>query len=117
MTTLNLAIRIPLLIAAMERHGHLALDADLRVRLGKISAATIDRVLAPVRAGGSGSRRWRNAHSSAVRRNVPIRTDADWNNPAPGDMEADLVAHGGSSASGNFVQTLTLTDVATGWTD
>jgi hypothetical protein len=32
-------------------------------------------------------------------------------------MEADLVAHGGTSAGGSFVQTLTLTDVATGWTE
>jgi hypothetical protein len=108
---------IPLLIPAMERHGHLALDEEVRVRLLAISAATIDRVLAPVRAGASGSRRRRNAHSSTVRRSVPIRTYADWNDPAPGYMEADLVAHSGPSASGSFVQTLTLTDVATGWTE
>lgn len=48
---------IPLLIPAMERHGHLALDEDVRVRLLAISAATIDRVLAPVRASGSGGGR------------------------------------------------------------
>lgn len=108
---------IPLLVPAMERHGHLALDEEVRVRLLAISAATIDRVLAPVRACASGNRRRRNAHSSAVRRSVPVRTYADWNDPAPGFMEADLVAHSGPSASGSFVQTLTLTDVATGWTE
>jgi hypothetical protein len=108
---------IPLLVPAMERHGHLALDDVVRARLLKISAATIDRALAPVRAGSSGRRRRRNAHSSAVRRSIPIRTYADWNDPAPGYMEADLVAHSGPSASGSFVQTLTLTDVATGWTE
>lgn len=108
---------IPLLIPAMERHGHLALDEEVRVRLLAISAATIDRVLAPVRAGASGGQRRRNAHSSAVRRSVPVRTYADWNDPVPGYMEADLVAHSGPSAHGSFVQTLTLTDVATGWTE
>ncbi len=108
---------IPLLIPAMERNGHLALDETVRTRLLGISAASIDRVLAPVRMAGSGGRPRRNGHSSAVRRSVPIRTYADWNDPAPGFMEADLVAHGGPSASGNFVQTLTLTDVATGWTE
>jgi len=108
---------IPLLISAMERHGHLALDDEVRVRLPGISAATIDRVLAPARAAGSGDKRRRTAHSSAVRRSVPVRTYADWDDPARGYMEADLVAHGGPSASGSVVQTLTLTDVATGWTE
>ena len=108
---------IPLLIPAMERHGYLALDETVRLRLLEISAATIDRVLAPIRAGASGGGRRRNARPSAVRRSVPIRTFADWNDPAPGYMEADLVAHSGPSASGSFVQTLTLTDVATGWTE
>ena len=50
-------------------------------------------------------------------RAVPIRTYADWGDPAPGFMEADLVAHSGPSTSGSFVQTLVLTDIATGWTE
>ena len=108
---------VPLLVPAMERHGHLALDENVRTQLLAISASTIDRVLSPVRAGGPGGKRRSTAHSSAVRRSVPIRTYSDWNDPAPGYMEADLVAHSGPSASGNFVQTLTLTDVATGWTE
>lgn len=108
---------IPLLIPAKESNGHLALDETVRTRLLEISAATIDRVLAPMRMASSGGQTRRNGHSSAVRRSVPIRTYADWNDPAPGFMEADLVAHSGPSASGNFVLTLTLTDVATGWTE
>ncbi|MDX0993325.1 ISNCY family transposase, partial [Sinorhizobium medicae] len=47
----------------------------------------------------------------------PIRTSADWDNPAPGFVEADLVAHCGPSARGSFIQTLVLTDIATGWTE
>ncbi len=108
---------IPLLITAMERYGHLALDETVRSLLLRVSAASIDRILAPMRAADSGGRpRW-NGHSSAVRRSVPVRTYADWNDPVPGYMEADLVAHSGPSASGSFVQTLPLTDVATGWTE
>jgi hypothetical protein len=49
-----------------------------------------------------------------VRRSVPVRTFADWNDPEPGFMESDLVAHSGPTAEGSFVQTLTLTDIATG---
>ena len=46
-----------------------------------------------------------------------MRTFEGWEDPAPGFMEADLVAHSGPTAKGSFVQTLTLTDIATGWTE
>ena len=108
---------ISFLIPAMERHGHLAMDQEVKMRLPRISAATIDRVLSPVRAVGSGGGRRRNAHSSAVRKSVPIRTHADWNDPVPGFVDADLVAHRGPSSSGSFIQTLVMTDIATGRTE
>jgi hypothetical protein len=53
----------------------------------------------------------------AVRGSVPIRTFADWNEPPPGYLEIDLVAHCGDNASGSFAHTLTLTDIASGWTE
>ena len=65
---------IPMLIAAMERHGHLALDPEVRTRLETISAATIDRVLRPVREQAEGRRPRRTAPSSAIRRAVPCRS-------------------------------------------
>lgn len=46
-----------------------------------------------------------------------MRTFSDWQGPAPGFVEADLVAHSGPTARGSFVQTLVLTDIATGWTE
>jgi hypothetical protein len=48
---------------------------------------------------------------------VPVRTFSDWNDPKPGFFEADLVAHSGPRATGSFIQTLVLTDIATGWTE
>lgn len=80
-----------------------------------MSAATIDRALVQVREELGRKRRRHAAHS--LRRSVPIRTSADWNDPAPGFVEADLVAHSGPSARGSFIQTLVLTDIATGWTE
>jgi hypothetical protein len=67
------------------------------------------------RATGRGRRR--APPSSAVRRSVPVRTFSDWGDPAPGYMEADLVAHSGPTARGSYLQTLVLTDIATGWTE
>jgi hypothetical protein len=108
---------LPALLAAMERDGHLALNGELRARLEGMSAATIDRVPAPVRRETAHRGRRRTAPSAAIRRSVPIRTYADWNDPAPGFVEADLVAHSGPSTEGSFVQTVVSTDIATGWTE
>jgi hypothetical protein len=107
---------LPVLVTALERHGHLRLDDAVRAKLLKASAATIDRLLVVPRSGGDGRRRVVRA-KPAVRRQVPVRTFADWKEPLPGFMEADLVAHGGESAAGSFVHTLVLTDIATGWTE
>ena len=57
------------------------------------------------------------AHYAPCCHGVPIRTYADWNAPRPGFMEIDLVAHCGEVLKGAFVHTLTLTDIASGWTE
>jgi hypothetical protein len=67
-----------------------------------MSAATIDRILKGVRASATGQRRRKG--STAIRRSVPVRTFSDWNNPAPGFVEADLVAHSGPFAKGAYTQ-------------
>ena len=67
----------------------------------------VDRALREVRRQAGGGLRRRAAPSAEVRRSVPVRTFADWDDPAPGFMEADLVAHSGPTADGSFVQTLT----------
>ena len=104
----------PILVEAMERHAHLELAPEIRTRLLAMSAATMDRALSSVRVEVGRTQR-RAALSSGVRRSIPVRTFADWQDPAPGFAEADLVAHSGGSTSGSFVQTLVLTDIATGW--
>jgi hypothetical protein len=54
----------------------------------------------------------------ALRRSIPVRTFSDWGDPPPGFLEVDMVEHcGGVKTDGNFVHTLVLTDIATGWTE
>ena len=108
---------VPILVEAMERHGHLHLTQEVRAGLEAMSAATIDRALRDAREPGGGRKRRNAPPSAAIRRNVPVRTFDGWDDPAPGFVEADLVAHSGPTAKGSFVQTLTLTDIATGWTE
>ncbi len=107
---------LSILIEAMERHGHLRLEAKIKQALLLVSAATIDRLLSKVRESAKGVRRKRGI-ATALRRSIPIRTFADWKDPAPGYMEADLVAHSGGSMEGSIVHSFVLTDVATGWTE
>jgi hypothetical protein len=106
---------LPLLLPALERNNHLQLDPAIRARLTDISAATIDRLLREVHSTSPHSRAKRAP--TALRRSIPIRTFADWADPSPGYMEMDLVAHCGESMAGSFVHTLSLTDVASGWTE
>ncbi|MBV9561683.1 MAG: transposase family protein, partial [Bradyrhizobium sp.] len=113
----RLVAMIPFLLPALERHGRLKLSADERSLVLKVSAATIDRLLSDVKIAAAGGRRRQAGFSSAVRRQVPVRTFNDWGSPPPGYCEADLVAHGGMSVSGAFIQTLTMVDIATGWTE
>ena len=107
---------VPVLVESMERHGHLALDPVVRQQLLSMSAATIDRALRDAKAGARQNRR-RAGASTALKRSVPIRTFTDWDDPPPGYFEADLVAHSGPVTRGSFIQTLVLTDIATGWTE
>jgi hypothetical protein len=109
---------LPVLIESMERHGHLRLDPVVRSALLDVSAATIDRLLRPVREASGRGRRRRWGIGSAIKQSVPVRTFADWGDPPPGYCEADLVEHcGGVKHEGNFVHTLTLTDIHSGWTE
>jgi hypothetical protein len=61
-------------------------------------------------------RRWGN--NSAIKQSVPVRTFNDWGDSEPGYFECDMVEHcGGVKEAGNFVHTLTLTDIHSGWTE
>jgi hypothetical protein len=113
----RLRVMIPTLLPALERNDRLKLDKADRDRVLAVSAASIDRLLGDVKVAASGGKRRRAGFSSAIRREVPIRTFNDWKNPPPGFCEVDMVAHGGTSVAGSFIQTLTMVDIATGWTE
>ena len=106
---------LPSLIGAMERHGHLQLDSEVRERALSASAASIDRLLAPVR--GQAGRRRRRRRAKKVSKQVAVRTFSDWQAPVPGYLEIDMVAHCGGVLTGSFIHSLVVTDVCSGWTE
>src|SRR6516225_2680299 len=113
----RLVAMIPTLMPALAQHGRLQLGEGEQAQLLAMSAANIDRMLGDVKVAAAGGRRRRAGFYSAIRREVPIRTFNDWKDPVPGFCEVDMVAHGGTSVAGSFIQTLTMVDVATGWTE
>ncbi len=104
-------------VEAMERCGELELTPEVRAKLLSISAATIDRLLAPERRRLQVKGRSGTKPGTLLRSQIPIRTFAWWDERRPGFCEVDLVGHEGGDPSGQFCQTLNLTCVATGWTE
>ncbi|MCI0657274.1 MAG: hypothetical protein L0170_09415, partial [Acidobacteria bacterium] len=103
------------LVASLEQHGHLQLDAIVRQRLLAVSPATIDRLLLSVRK--STSRRKKRKKATRSSKEIPIRTFADYGDASPGYLEIDFVSHGGTSMQGVFLWSLVATDVCSGWTE
>ena len=99
---------IPTLLLSLERHDRLTLDQFERALVLSVNAATIDQQLVATKIAAAGGKRRRVGFYSAVRCEVPIRTFNDWNDPVPGFCEVDMVAHGGTSVAGSFIQTLTM---------
>jgi hypothetical protein len=96
------------------RHGRLSGRQRQWVR--QISAATLDRLLAPARAQHCDRGRCGTKPGSLLRSEIPIRTGT-WDLTQPGYLEADSVAHCGASMAGDFIWSLTYTDILSGWTE
>jgi hypothetical protein len=87
-----------------------------RKLLGQVSAATLDRMLVCARAEHSGRGRCGTKPGSLLKTEIPIRTGS-WDLTQPGYLEADSVAHCGASLAGDFIWSLTFTDIFSGWTE
>ena len=89
----------------------------IETQVCQMSVATIDRLLRPWKERGGRRSFSTTRPGSLLRSAIPIRTFADWQENRPGFVEVDLVAHCGDSVEGQYLNTLTTTDVSTGWTE
>lgn len=108
---------LPEIVAVLERHQELLLPAEVKAQLLRMSRATIDRCLQPARFEEKQHGLATTKPGTLLKKAIPIRTFADWDDARPGFVEVDLVAHCGGSVEGQFIHTLTTTDVSTGWTE
>lgn len=110
----------PNLVAIAEQlaaHHELELTASLRQDLGTVSVCTVRRILQ--RVGQADARRI--LRKPVIQRNtaaagIPTRR-IPWNEPEPGHFEVDLVHHGDPAGGRDYVHTLQLIDVTTGWSE
>jgi len=103
------------IIPVLERWGEIKLNLQVRKKLWKISAATIDRLLTEERKKYRIKGRSTTRPGTLLKKGIPIRTFADWDEKVPGFFEVDLVSHEGGATKGDFNQSLNFTDIATGW--
>ena len=95
---------------------HRPLAPSLRQKLLAISPAQIDRLLRPVRVRHPRRGLATTKPGSLLRHRIPTRGGPP-NTSTPGHVEADTVAHCGDTTAGDFVYSLTFTDLFSGWTE
>jgi hypothetical protein len=113
----RLRVALGEIIPVLKHNLEIRLTRDEEQKLLKISAATIDRVLASERTKYNLKGRSHTKPGTLLKHQIPIRTFSEWNECKPGFVEIDLVGHDGGDASGDYCQTLDVTDVHTTWTE
>lgn len=107
---------LPEAIKVLERCQEIELSQDTKESLLKISSASIDRCLRPIRLQSSHGLSTTKP-GSLLKNLIPVHTFTEWDEERPGFLEIDLVAHCGTTTEGQYLNTLTCTDLCTGWTD
>lgn len=107
---------LPEMVTVLERCQELTLSEETKSSLRSMSRSTIDRCLHGTRfekpKGLSTTK-----PGSLLKRAIAVRTWNEWDDARPGFEEIDLVAHCGDTTEGQYLNTLTATDISTGWTE
>ena len=101
---------------ALLAHGELAVSDQVLAQLGRISVRSVKRILQRIRQDERRLPRRGPERAWQVLREIPAKR-IPWDTHEPGHCEVDLVYHSGMDAGGEFVHTLQMIDVATGWSE
>ncbi len=105
------------MLPILEKFGEIDISQEVRGKLERISAATVDRLLKKEKQKLRIKGLTHTQPATLLKHQIPIRTFSGWEDSKPGFVEIDLVGHEGGIAQGEFGFTLNLTDVDTGWTE
>ena len=108
---------LPTYLAALRRHKELVISSEEKRLLLQVSSATIDRLLVHERKRVNINGRSRTKPGTLLKSQIPIKMWTGWDNTRPGFVEIDSVHHCGTSLYGDYLYTLDLTDVASGWNE
>jgi hypothetical protein len=103
------------IVERLLRHNELRCDAATRKKLGRMSAATIDRLLRPERQKYQLKGRSHTRPGTLLKHQIPMRTFNEWDEAQPGFLEMDLVGHDGGVIDSHHAFTLNAVDIASGW--
>ena len=112
----RLTPNLPWLAEHLAAHDELTVSLHLLELLDRISVSTVERILARIRQDEPRLPRRGPKHRNRLLQDVPMKR-IPWNEPNPGHFEVDLVHHCGHSASGDYVHTIKMIDVTTGWSE
>lgn len=102
---------------SLKRHEGWAVSSEDKKKLLSISPATVDRLLKHERKRITLKGRCRTKPGTLLKNQIPVRTFSDWDEKEPGYGEIDSVHHCGGNPAGDYLYSLDLTDVATGWNE
>ena len=108
---------LPDLVNALDRHGEIDWDQSVTEKLLALSPATADRLLKAARASAGPRGKTTTKPGTLLKHQIPVRTFSEWDDDRPGFAEVDLVAHCNDTTRGEYLHTLTMTDIATQWTE
>ena len=99
----------------MKRLGELDCSDEIALKLKKIGTATIDRKLKHEREVERINRKYRLKIHPLLYQKIPVKVFDEQDRKTIGNIQNDLVEHCGQSASGQFINTLSNTDINNGW--
>lgn len=105
------------MLAALIAYGEVDFTPEIQAKLATVSAGTADRLLAKARKGLAFRGKSTTKPGTLLKKDIPIRLGNEWDEDKPGFVEIDLVAHCGETTAGDYVNTLDVTDINTGWTE
>jgi hypothetical protein len=100
----------------LSAHGEMDASDELLEKLGRVSVSTVRRIMDRIRQDEPRLPRKRPRPRNHLLRDIPMKR-IPWNEQEPGHLETDLVHHCGRSASGEYVCSVQMVDVATGWSE